>query len=212
MDKIKKHDVAGTKTMQNHHDDDVESIDEDGMDRGTMVNVGPSASKNFNTNSKLIGQTADVGTIELAGVGFENKGDAFEDFRNDVKKKIASFEEGKEGQDAESEFNSTESIGLKQLATRYADTCDYVYLGLATFCSIGFGAGMPGMCVLFGDMVDGVADTANEGFDAYKESALQMFILGCVMFFISWFNVSLWNIFAARISHKIRLIYFSKCL
>ena len=126
--------------------------------------------------------------------------------------RIASYEEGKKGQDAESEFNSTEEVGLKVLATRYADSCDMIYMARATFCSIGFGAGMPGMCILFGDMVDGIAVTSDGSYDMYKESALKMFILGLVMWVVSWFNVSLWNIFAARISHKVRMIYFSKCL
>jgi ATP-binding cassette, subfamily B (MDR/TAP), member 4 len=87
-----------------------------------------------------------------------------------------------------------------------------IYMALATFCSIGFGAGMPGMCILFGDMVDGIAVTSDGSYDMYKESALKMFILGLVMWVVSWFNVSLWNIFAARISHKVRMIYFGKCL
>ena len=39
-----------------------------------------------------------------------------------------------------------------------------------------------------------------------------MFIIGCVMWVISWCNVTLWAIFAQRISNKIRFIYFRKCL
>jgi ABC-type multidrug transport system fused ATPase/permease subunit len=92
--------------------------------------------------------------------------------------------------------------------TRYSNNCDFIYLAFASFCSICFGAGMPGMCVLFGDMVDGIADTSSGDYDMYKESALQMFILGIIMWIVSWFNIALWAIFAERISSKIRMVYF----
>jgi ATP-binding cassette subfamily B (MDR/TAP) protein 1 len=39
-----------------------------------------------------------------------------------------------------------------------------------------------------------------------------MFLLGFVMWGMSWMQVSMWAIFAARISYKTRMIYFTKCL
>jgi len=39
-----------------------------------------------------------------------------------------------------------------------------------------------------------------------------MLYLGFVMWFMSWAQVTLWAIFAQRISYKTRMIYFDKCL
>ena len=39
-----------------------------------------------------------------------------------------------------------------------------------------------------------------------------MFIIAGCVFFIAWANFTLWQIFADRISYKIRLVYFRKCL
>jgi len=85
-------------------------------------------------------------------------------------------------------------------------------MGFAILSSICFGAGMPGFCILFGDMVDGIAQTSTGGYDLYKESSLSMLLLAVIMFFFSWFNITLWNIFAARIANKVRFKYFDKCL
>ena len=42
------------------------------------------------------------------------------------------------------------------MVTRYASTGDKVLLYLGVFASASFGAAMPGFCVGFGGMVDGV--------------------------------------------------------
>lgn len=39
-----------------------------------------------------------------------------------------------------------------------------------------------------------------------------MFVLGWIMLVVSWSNVALWAIFAERVSSKIRIVYFKKCL
>jgi ATP-binding cassette subfamily B (MDR/TAP) protein 1 len=39
-----------------------------------------------------------------------------------------------------------------------------------------------------------------------------MVILGAIVGLVSWLNVTLWAIFAQRISHKVRLLYFTSCL
>jgi hypothetical protein len=66
-----KREVYSPRAQANLNNDDVESIDEEGMDAGrrSVIKVGPPeeekvqsspAEKEFNTNSKLVGYTADV--------------------------------------------------------------------------------------------------------------------------------------------------------
>lgn len=82
----------------------------------------------------------------------------FNDFRNDVKKRIEDYKNSK-GQDEESEFNTTEEIPTGVLFLRQADCCDKVYMFWATVMSILFGLGMPGFSLFFGEMINGLGDT-----------------------------------------------------
>ena len=64
-------DVHSPRAQPKLYNDDVESIDEEGMDAGrrSVIQVGPSeeekvqsspGGKEFNTNSKLVGENADI--------------------------------------------------------------------------------------------------------------------------------------------------------
>ena len=74
--------------------------------------------------------------------------------RSTVEEKISNFNPEETGE--ESEFAKGDQIGWFEMVTRYASFKDKVLLYSGIFCSLAFGASMPGFCVGFGGMVDGV--------------------------------------------------------
>lgn len=136
----------------------------------------------------------------------------FNDFRADVKKRIDDFKGREKGTDEEATFDTTEEIPTGALFLRQANCCDKCIMFAAFICSFIMGGGMPGFSFFFGEMINGLAETAEGEMDTFKDGALLMFYLGFVMWAASWANVTLWAIFATRISYKTRMIYFAKCL
>ena len=78
-----------------------------------------------------------------------------------------------------------------------------------TCCAI-FAAVLPGFCLLFGNMIDSVG--GREPTEQMKKNCLIMVGLGVVTFVFASTQICLFSIFSQRMSHKIRLIYFEKCL
>jgi hypothetical protein len=65
------------------------------------------------------------------------------------------------------------------------DLINFIIGGTA---SLLVGAALPGFCLFFGKMIDGVADTGadtNE-FNALQKNSLYMIYIGCGLFFIGW--------------------------
>lgn len=83
--------------------------------------------------------------------------------------------------------------------------------------SIGMGAALPGFCLVFGEMIDGVADTGSssgedEMFDNLKFQSMVMAIMGGALFFIGFLQVSTTVHFAENVGHRTQINYFRQCL
>ena len=53
-----------------------------------------------------------------------------------------------------------EKLGWFDMVLRYSDMTDQLFLWLGMFGAVTFGACLPGICLLFGNMIDGVGDDA----------------------------------------------------
>lgn len=53
-----------------------------------------------------------------------------------------------------------EKLGWFNMVLRYADCSDHLLLWFGLFGSCTFGACLPGICLLFGNMIDGVGEDA----------------------------------------------------
>ena len=117
-----------------------------------------------------------------------------------VTKIVSEFDEKKEVNE-ESEFTTTETVGYMSLF-RYMDGSDKVFAVIGMFTSIGYGAGMPAMCLLFGAMSDSMGNSSDKqkGYDNLSEQALIMVYIRCGMLLISWGQVAMWAIFAERVA------------
>lgn len=70
---------------------------------------------------------------------------------------------------------------------RNAETSDYLRLTAGMFMSVLLGAALPGFCLIFGEMIDGVAETSDDdSFNALQEQALYMIYIGSALLFIMW--------------------------
>ena len=135
----------------------------------------------------------------------------FDSFRMAVEKRVAAFDPAADGPDAESEFDSTETVSFKELVMRYADGSDIILCICGTIFSTIFGAGMPALCIIFGDLADDMGSSAGN-YDVMKSTASTMILIGVVMWIFAWAQITTWSTFAMRIAHKIRIVYFRKCL
>jgi len=89
---------------------------------------------------------------------------------------------------------------------------DKCILIIAFTCSTVFGAGMPGFSFFFGEMINGLGDTTSGDFSMFKDSAKLFLIVGGATAVVAWLQFTLWAVFAHRIGHKTRMIYFAKTL
>jgi ABC-type bacteriocin/lantibiotic exporter with double-glycine peptidase domain len=76
--------------------------------------------------------------------------------------------------------------------------------------SMLFGGAMPGFCLIFGEMIDGVGGA--EGIDSLKEQGIIMVLVGVFSMIFSGLQITLWSVFAQRIAEKTRIAYFRACL
>ena len=68
------------------------------------------------------------------------------------------------GQDGEAEFDTTEKIGWFGMIARERSTSDKVKFMLGATMASLLGAALPAFCLVFGEMIDGVASTgASDG-------------------------------------------------
>lgn len=74
-----------------------------------------------------------------------------------VKEKVKDFDPNF---DPESEFTSTEQMSWFKMVYRYMDGSDQIKFYAGFFASVLFGGSLPAFCLLFGDMIDGVGNTA----------------------------------------------------
>jgi hypothetical protein len=98
------------------------------------------------------------------------------------------------------------------------DCNDRIMLYLGQAGAILFGASLPAFCLLFGNMIDGIgkagADTSDSssGYDALQTQAKYMIYIGFGVYIFSWFQISMFALFAESISFKTRVNYFEACL
>ena len=92
-----------------------------------------------------------------------------------------------------------EETGFCHLIFKYANGCDKCTFIFATICAVLFSSALPGFCVLFGLMLDGVG--GSNTFDSLGDQALYMVYLGVFSFVMSS-NLIVWHSsFAINISH-----------
>lgn len=116
--------------------------------------------------------------------------------------------------DPDSEFTTTEKMGWFTMCYRYMDGADQVKLISGLTASVLFGGSLPAFCLLFGDMIDGVGNTAadTDQFDMLQTQAKYMIYIGIGVWMFSWFQVTMLALFSESISFKIKMKYFEKCL
>jgi hypothetical protein len=78
------------------------------------------------------------------------------------------------GQDGEAEFDTTEKIGWWGMVARERSTTDLIKFILGLIAATGIGASLPAFCLIFGEMIDGVAgveadDDSGDGFNALQK-------------------------------------------
>ena len=137
------------------------------------------------------------------------RGTELEIFHQLVSDKVAEFDPTKVV-DKESEFTTTDTIPWSTIYQKQANCCDKTILGFAIMGSMLFGGAMPGFCLMFGEMIDGVGGA--EGIDSLKDQAVIMVFVGIFSMIFSGLQITLWSIFAQRIAEKTRIAYFRACL
>ena len=125
-----------------------------------------------------------------------------------VSTKVASFDPSDVV--TTSEFGTLEQISYRELVFRYASISDKLMCGSAWLASMLFGASLPAFTLIFGEMIDSIG--ANSGFESLGTQAKWMLFIGAGVYVFSFFQVSLFSIFAENISHKVKINYFRACL
>ena len=96
-----------------------------------------------------------VGPTGAAATSAGNGDDEFTNIlRQSVQAKVEGYNPEETGE--ETEFSKGEKISWFQMVSRYATCCDMTLMYSGVFCSIVFGASMPGFCLAFGGMIDGI--------------------------------------------------------
>ena len=96
---------------------------------------------------------------------------------------------------------------------RFADTTDKVYFYFGAFASFGFGAALPGFCLFFSELIDNMgASTQGSGFGMLNDTSLYMVFFACFVWIFSGSQVTAMAVFAERISIKVKMQYFLKCI
>lgn len=119
----------------------------------------------------------------------------------------ATYDPVKAGEEIK-EFEG-EEMGFFDMVFRFASTKDKLMWWVATLNSVAFGAAMPGFCLFFGDMIQGVG--ASE-FDMLDDSAKWMAIIGAIAAVTSFFFISMYSLFSVQIASQIQINYFRAAL
>ena len=106
-------------------------------------------------------------------------------------------------------------MSLSTLIFRHATCMDKVYMLAASICALFFGAAMPLMMVLFGDMSDSIGGGISKGAEAFsdiKYQSLKMLYLAVAVFITAGFMTAMFSVFAENVSHRIKIMYFKACI
>lgn len=76
------------------------------------------------------------------------------------------------GQDGEAEFDTTEKIGWFGMIARERSTSDLVKFSIGAVMASLLGAALPAFCLVFGEMIDGVANTGSSDGDEEQFNSL----------------------------------------
>ena len=68
---------------------------------------------------------------------------------------------------------------------RYADWSDVCLCICGCIFSTIFGAGMPALCIIFGDLADDMG-SSDGNYDVLKDTASTMVLIGLVMWIFAW--------------------------
>ena len=153
------------------------------------------------------------GITTPSDVKMNDKSDHLELLKEVILKKTEEYDPSLTGK--ESEFSKGDKITAGDLFFRYATFKDKIAIGFASVAAILFGAAMPAMMLMFGELSDsiGMQTSLNSGgFEKIKEQSMLMFYLAACVFFVSSFQMILFSIFAENISHRIRIMYFKACI
>ena len=74
--------------------------------------------------------------------------------------------------DGEAEFDTTEKIGWWGMVSRERSGTDLAKFCVGAFAASALGAALPAFCLVFGEMIDGVADTGSSNGDEEQFNAL----------------------------------------
>lgn len=100
-------------------------------------------------------------------------------YRKLIEEKVAGY-----AREHQTDSEGAAMIGVGDILFRYADRTDKFYFFCGAVASVGFGAALPGFCLLFGNMVDsmGAATKGKDGFIDLKDSGLHL----------AYFSVFVW--------------------
>lgn len=132
-----------------------------------------------------------------------------------VDKRVKAYDPEAGEEDENIEFHEKETVTFTELITRFASGGDYILLLCGCFWSTGFGAAMPGFCLVFGELIDdmGAMETSVGGeSNPMKTNTLFMLYVAAGAFVTSAIYISTFAVYSERVALKLRLTYFEKAL
>ena len=155
----------------------------------------------------------DLGGAEMVTVG-ASKGSP-QELCELVAKKTKTY--NPDAGEADAEFDTTEKIGWFGMIKRERSTNDFIKLVIGLITATLMGAALPGFCLVFGNMIDGVATTGSsdgdeDEFNALQKQSLWMIYIGCALFFIAMLQVTMLTQFGESIGFKTQVSYFQQAL
>ena len=137
------------------------------------------------------GPSRDTVALEATGlIGKDTQGskEQLQDLMNLVQKRTTEYDPTLVENEEADKFEG-EQMGYFHLIFKYADGKDKCTFFLACICATLFSASLPGFCVLFGEMLDGVG--GSNTFDLLADQAQYMIYLGFYAFIFSS-NLIIW--------------------
>lgn len=114
--------------------------------------------------------------------------------------------------DQEATKAASDAVPYSKILLTYADGTDKVLMGFGYFFAIVTGLGIPSFTFLFGDIVVNFTDPTKSIADQINPLALQLTIIGGVMFVTSYLYFVFLVIMAERIAKKTRVAYLRSIL
>ena len=74
-----------------------------------------------------------------------------------IEEKVSKFKPD-EDEDPEAEFTGSNLISVTDLLYRYSTPGDRIYMYCGVSAAFGFGASLPGFCLVFGEMIDSMGE------------------------------------------------------